>query len=125
MTIKTFFTLTAISSCLFGIALLFMPEQMGIWHGQNTLDNFGKFTAQMLGGALFATGTLGWLARTSGPSEARKAILQFLLVSDLLYTIVNAIHLIQKNGGEPFQWIELVITTLFALGAIHFLRKES
>lgn len=124
MTIKTFFILTAISSCLFGIALLFMPEQMGIWHGQHTLDKFGKFTAQMLGGALFATGALGWLARATNPSAARKAILQFLLISDFFYSTVNAIGLIQNNGGTPFQWLELGVTTAFAVGAIYFLRKE-
>ena len=124
MSIKTFFTLTAISSCLFGIALLFMPEQMAIWHGQNSLDNFGKFSAQMLGGALFATGTIGWMAKDTNPSEARTAILKFLLVSDVFYTLVNGIHLIQNRGGEPFQYLELAVTAAFAIGAIYFLRKE-
>jgi len=123
MSIKTFFILTAISSCLFDIALLFMPGQMSLWHGQNTLDNFGKFTAQMLGGALFATGVLGWLARETNPSAARKAILQFLLLSDIFYTCVNGIHLIQQQGGTPFQWLELVVTALFAIGAVYFLRQ--
>lgn len=124
MTIKTFFTLTAISSCIFGIALLLMPQQMGIWHGQNTLANFGKFTTQMLGGALFATGSLGWLVREAGPSIARKAVLLFLLISDLFYSIINTISLIQ-DGGTPFQWLELGVTTAFAFGAIYFLRKEN
>lgn len=124
MTIKTFFILTAISSCLFGIALLFMPEQMAIWHGQNGLDKFGKFSAQMLGGGLFATGTIGWFAKDTNPSEARTAILKFLLVSDIFYSLVNAVHLIQNRGGEPFQYLELVVTTVFAIGAIYFLSKK-
>lgn len=124
MTIKNFFILTAISSCLFGIALLFMPEQMAIWHGQNTLDNFGKFTAQMLGGALFATGTIGWMAKDSNPSEARTAILKFLLFSDICYTLVNGFHLIQNSGGEPFQYLELIVTSFFAIGAVYFLKRK-
>lgn len=125
MTIKTFFILTAISSCIFGIALLLMPEQIGIWHGQTSLNNFGKFTAQMLGGALFATGSLGWLVRASGPSLARKAVLQFLLISDFFYSMINVVGLIQDGTGTPFQWLELALTTAFAIGAIYFLRKEN
>lgn len=125
MTIKTFFTLTTISSCLFGIALLFMPEQMGIWHGQASLNPFGKFTTQMLGGALFATGTLGWFVRDASPSTARKAVLQFLLISDFFYSSINVSGLIQNGGGTPFQWLELGVTTAFAFGAIYFLQKEN
>lgn len=101
-----------------------MPEQIAIWHGQNSLDNFGKFTTQMLGGALFATGTIGWMAKDTKPSEAKTAILKFLLVSDIFYTLVNGIHLIQNSRGEPFQWLELSVTAAFAIGAIYFLRKE-
>ena len=102
-----------------------MPEQMSIWHGQSTLNNFGKFTAQMLGGALFATGSLGWLARNTGSSEARKAILQFLLILDILYSLINAMSLIQNNGGTPFQYLELVVTIAFAAGAIYFLKRNN
>jgi len=123
MKIKTYFVLTTISCLLFGGGFLALPGQVAKLHNVLVLEDFTIMVMRLYGGALVATGLMGWFTRDAGPGIARKAILLFLLVFDIFNSLIN-LQFIVDNGGNFMNWIELVVTILFGIGACYFWTKE-
>ncbi|NLF00250.1 MAG: hypothetical protein GX601_04660 [Anaerolineales bacterium] len=73
MTLRTVFIIDAIAATLFGLGFVLAPEAAYAVFGLQ-LDAGAAHITRALGLALIANAVKAWLARNSGPSVARRAL---------------------------------------------------
>lgn len=88
MTFKALLTIKAIVCAVFGPILLFLPAALLRFLG-SSLDSGGAFTAREYGAALIGGFFLTLFARNTVASDARRAILLYLLVYDAIGVVVT------------------------------------
>jgi len=123
MSPKTYFILTVISCSLFGFAFLIHPSFIAHLHGSDQIDGYTLLMMRLYGGSLVSIAVMAWSALNAGPSLARKSIFLFLAVVVMFNTILNLIF-INEFGPKLINWLELVVTILFGIGAFYFWKKE-
>ena len=118
MKLSVFLVITAVIACLFGLAFVFIPGPLLSLYG-NTLSPGGLFVARLFGAALLGYAMLTWLARKAEQSEARKAIILSLFISEAIGFIVALIG--QFSGVvNALGWSTVIIYLLLALGFGYF-----
>ncbi len=80
---STFLTIAALIAILFGLGMLFMPEEfLGMWG--LTLSSGGIFLGRSVGALLLSLGVINWIVRNAPDSVALHAILYGNLAVHLL-----------------------------------------
>jgi hypothetical protein len=113
MRLKTLFTIVAILLFLHGLGITLAPTII--------LENYGvdanaasTHMARALGGALLAIAIMTWLARNSGPSTARNA----LVVGLSLFFVLEAVEDIRAIVAgilNPIGWISVVLSIILVI----------
>ena len=118
MKLSGFLVITAVIACLFGLAFVLIPGPLVSLYG-NALSPGGLFLARLFGAALLGFAILTLLARKAEQSEARKAIILSLFISEAIGFIVALIG--QLSGVvNALGWSTVVIYILLALGFGYF-----
>ena len=128
MKLKTLMIINAIVAIVFGVVFVMIPSQVLSLYGHGTGEvlDILNYMGQLFGVALIAIGLLTWTARNSDDSEARKAIVFALFVSDCIgfvVTLIGQINCVVNALG----WSTVAIYFLLALGFgyFHFSKKSS
>jgi len=110
--------------CLgFGPLLLFIPAWLLNLLG-TTYGPGAALTARLYGATVVGGIFLTWLARDSGKSIARKAIITHLFVYDAIGFIATLV--IQLSGGlGPLGWGIVFVYFFFTVGFGYFLLQEN
>ena len=118
MNLSYLMTINAIVAAVFGIAFVIVPGPTLAFYGVSADAPF-RLVAQLFGAALVGFAVLTWSARKATASDARKAIVVALFVSDGLGFIISVIGQLQ---GIPnaLGWLNVVIYLLLALGFGYF-----
>ena len=123
MKFKTLMIIKAIVCLGFGPLLLFFPE----WLLNLLGSEYGPgaaFTARLYGATLIGGVFLTWIAKDSGESLARKAIITHLFVYDAVALVATLV--IQLSGGlGPLGWSIVFVYIFFTIGFGYFLLKEN
>ena len=118
MKLNNLMVINAIVAALFGIAFVLVPAQVIQLYGI-TVDAPLKYVGQLLGASFVGFAFLTWLARNATDSDARRAIVLALFVSDGVGFVVA---LIGQLAGvvNSLGWLNVAIYLLFALGFGYF-----
>ena len=118
MKLNTLMVINAIVAAVFGIAFVLVPAQAIQLYGI-TVDAPLKYVGQLFGAALVGFAFLTWSARNATDSDARRAIVLALFVSDGVGFIVA---LIGQLAGvvNSLGWSTVAIYLVLALGFGYF-----
>ena len=118
MKLGNLFVVNAVIAGLFGLAFVFAPAQLLAQYGLVVDAGFG-LVAQLFGAALVGYAILTWLVRKVGDSEARRAIVLALFISDGV-AFVLALMAQLKGLVTSLGWSTVAIYLLLALGFAYF-----
>ena len=118
MKLGNLFVVNAVIAGLFGLAFVFAPAQLLAQYGLVVDAGFG-LVAQLFGAALVGYAILTWLVRKAGDSEARRAIVLALFISDGV-AFVLALMAQLKGLVNSLGWSTVAIYLLLALGFAYF-----
>jgi len=118
MKLRSLLVINTIVSLVYGIILVLTPATMLSLHGV-TQGPGEKLMGQYFGSALIAIGLLSWLARNVADSEAQRAIILALLISDVIGLIVSVLGTV-SGVMSAFGWSAVGIYLLLALGFAYF-----
>ena len=118
MKLNNLMIINAIIAAVFGIAFVLVPAQVITLYGL-TVDAPLKYVGQLFGAALVGFAILTWSARNATDSDARKAIVLALFVSDGVGFIVA---LIGQLAGvvNSLGWSTVAIYLVLAVGFGYF-----
>lgn len=115
---KAFLSVAAVLIVLLGAAWLLVPVAMfGRWGVQ--ADPLGLFMGRRYGVVLLGYGVILALARGSGPSTARTAILGGGAFVTGLIALVSAGGVLTRTIG-PGGWVTVAIEAALAVGFLYF-----
>lgn len=118
MKLRNLFIVNAVISFVFGIPLVLVPMMLLSLYGI-TLGEAGIVVTRLYGAAMLSHCLLTWLARGAPDSEARRAVVPALFISDVIGFIVGLLG--QLAGlANPLGWSVPVIYGLLALGYGYF-----
>ena len=118
MKLGNLFAVNSVIAGLFGLAFVFAPAQLLARYGLAVDAGFG-LVAQLFGAALIGYAILTWLVRKAGDSEARRAIVLALFISDGV-AFVLALMAQLKGHVNSLGWSTVAIYLLLALGFAYF-----
>ena len=118
MKLGNLFVVNAVIAGLFGLAFVFAPAQLLAQYGL-VVDAVFALVAQLFGAALVGYAILTWLVRKAGDSEARRAIVLALFISDGV-AFVLALMAQLKGLVNSLGWSTVAIYLLLALGFAYF-----
>jgi hypothetical protein len=118
MKLGNLFTVNAVIACLFGLGFVFAPAKVLAQYGLTVDAGFG-LVAQLFGAALLGYAILTWSARKAGDSDARRAIVLALFVSNAV-GFVLALMAQLKGLVNTLGWSTVAIYLVLALGFAYF-----
>lgn len=118
MKLRNLFAVNAVIAGLFGLAFVFAPAQLLAQYGL-AVDSAFALVAQLFGAALIGYAILTWLCRKAGDSDARRAIVLALFISDGVAFIL-ALMAQLKGLVNPLGWSTVAIYLLLAIGFAYF-----
>jgi hypothetical protein len=118
MKLRTVMIFNAIVATIFGLAFLFLPGQVPLMYGV-TPDAVLRYMGQLFGVCLIGFAFLTWGARDASDSDARRAIVFALFISNGAGFIVALIGQL-RNVVNVLGWLTVVIYLLLALGFGYF-----
>ena len=118
MRLSLLMTINAIVAVVFGLAFVIAPGQAGALYGV-TADAQFRYLAQLFGSALVGFGVLTWAARNAPATDARKAIVLALFVSEGLGFVLALLGQI-AGVVNTMGWSTVAIYLLLALGFGYF-----
>jgi hypothetical protein len=123
MTIRTFFSILAVLSFLFGIGFVLAPGQV--------LANYGielspalALVGRLFGGALLTLGVILWLARDFRDEAAVRAVLVGALLGDVVNLVVATMGT-WSGTSNALGWSTVLIYLYGTLGSGYFLMARS
>jgi hypothetical protein len=123
MNLKTMLLVNAIVAGVFGVAFLFVPEQLAAIYGVSGEPSL-PYMGQLLGLNLFGIGVLCWFAKDAPASKTRTAIVRALFIVNGLGFVVSLMA--QLRGVQnTIGWSTVAIYLLLALGWTYFLREDA
>lgn len=124
MKLNTLMVINAVVAAVFGIAFILVPSQVVSLYGVEETAAL-NFTGQLFGAALFGFAVLTWSARNASDSEARRAIVLALFLSDAIGFVVALLGQL-GNVVNTVGWSTVAIYLLLASGFGYFqLRKPA
>ena len=118
MKLGNLFAVNAVIAGLFGLGFIFAPAQVLAQYGL-TIDAGFSLVAQLFGAALIGYAVLTWPVRKAGDSEALRAIVFALLLSDGV-AFVLALMAQLKGTVNSLGWSTVAIYLLLAVGFAYF-----
>ena len=118
MKLRNLLVINAIVALVYGIILVLTPATMLSLHSV-TQGPGEKLMGQYFGSALIAIGLLTWFARDVADSEAQRAIILALLISDVIGVIVSVLGTV-SGVMSAVGWSAVGIYLLLALGYAYF-----
>ena len=118
MKLKTLMTINAIVAIVFGVTFVIVPAQVYSLY-DITPDEQLIYMGQLFGAALIGFALLTWMARNATDSDARRAIVLALFISNGIGFIVALIAQL-SNVVNAFGWSTVAIYLLLALGFGYF-----
>ena len=118
MKLGNLFAVNAVIAGLFGLAFVFAPAQLLAQYGLTVDVGFG-LVAQLFGAALIGYAILTWQVRKTADSDARRAIVLALFISDGV-AFVLALMAQLKGVVNSLGWSTVAIYLLLALGFAYF-----
>lgn len=125
MNTKNFFTVEAIICLLFGIALFFFPDFLGKEYLTNPdwTNEASKLVGKGYGSLLLAVAIANWLARNSGPSMARHALVVLGTFANIFLIIIHSMAIL--GGVETaFAWGTVIMALILAIWGLMLIPKE-
>ena len=118
MNLSLLFTVNAIVAAVFGLAFVTAPGQAASLYGV-TADAQFRYLAQLFGAALVGFAVLTWVARNAKASDARKAIVLALFISNAVGFVLA---LLGQMAGvvNTMGWSTVAIYLLLALAFGYF-----
>ena len=111
--------INSIVAIVFGVLFVIIPAQILSMYGDAMVGLQLNYISQLFGAALIGFGLLTWTARNAADSEARKAIVLSLFVSDIIGFVVALIAQM-NNVVNNLGWSTVAIYLLLALGFGYF-----
>jgi len=118
MKLGNLFVINAVIAGLFGLAFVFAPAQLLAQYGLVIGAGF-SVVAQLFGAALIGYAILTWLCRKAGASDARRAIVLALFISDGVAFVLALIAQL-KGLVNSLGWSTVAIYLLLAIGFAYF-----
>jgi hypothetical protein len=118
MSFRNLMIIKALVCLVFGVVLMAIPGELISLFGP-ILCTGGMFTAREYSASLFGNLFLTWIAKDSGESDARKAIIMALFVYDLIGFIVTFV-LILIGILNALAWLIAFIYLFFTVGFGYF-----
>ena len=118
MKLSNLLVVNAIVALVYGIGELLTPATMFSLYGV-TQSPGARLMAQYFGLSLIAIGLLAWFARNVADSEAQRAIILALLISDVIGVIVSVLGTV-SGVMNAVGWSAVGIYLLLALGYAYF-----
>jgi hypothetical protein len=118
MKLGNLFVINAVIAGLFGMAFVFAPAQLLAQYGLVIGAGF-SVVAQLFGAALIGYAILTWLCRKAGASDARRAIVLALFISDGVAFVLALIAQL-KGLVNSLGWSTVAIYLLLAIGFAYF-----
>jgi len=118
MKLGNLFAVNAVIAGLFGLAFVFAPARLLAQYGL-AVDAGFALVAQLFGAALIGYAILTWQARTAADSDARRAIVLALFISDAV-AFVLALMAQLKGLVNSLGWSTVAIYLLLAIGFAYF-----
>ena len=101
-----------------GVVWLFLPQSMLASWGVRA-DPITVYMARRYGGLFFGYAAILWLARATGPSPARTAILAGGAIVTSVMAIVSLVGVVTGVVG-PAVWSAVVIEVLLTAGFVYY-----
>ena len=118
MKLANLFAVNAVIAGLFGLAFVFAPARLLAQYGL-AVDAGFALVAQLFGAALIGYAILTWQARKAADSDARRAIVLALFISDAV-AFVLALMAQLKGLVTSLGWSTVAIYLLLAIGFAYF-----
>jgi len=118
MKLSLLMVINTVVAAIFGIGFVIAPSPVLGLYGISP-DAAFRLVAQLFGAALIGFAVITWLARNATASDARKAIVLALFISDGLGFILSVIGQLQ-GVTNALGWLNVVIYLLLALGFGYF-----
>jgi hypothetical protein len=118
MKLGRLFAVNAVIAGLFGLAFIFAPGQLLARYGLEINAGFAV-VAQLFGAALLGYAILTWSVRQAGDSDARRAIVLALFISDGVAAVLALIAQL-KGQVNALGWSTVAIYLLLGLGFAYF-----
>jgi hypothetical protein len=122
MTFRTLLIVKAVVCLGFGVFLLAAPSALFGILGAD-LNAGGMFTAREYGAALIGAFLLTWFGKDVKASDARGAILLYLLVYDAIGVVVT-LHVVATGVLNVLGWGIVAVYAFFAAVSGYLLAKE-
>lgn len=122
MTFRTLLIVKAAVCLVFGVLLLLAPAALFGLLGAE-LGVGGMFTGREYGAALIGTLLLAWFAKDVKASDARGAILLYLLVYDAIGTVVT-LHVVVSGVLNALGWGIVAVYVFFTAASAYLLLRE-
>ena len=123
MKLGALFTVNAVIAGLFGAALLVAPVQLLEMYGV-TLNPGSVLVSRLFGAALFGYGSLSWLARAAGPSDALRAIVLSLCIADAI-GFAAALQGVLGGAVNALGWSTVALYGGLAAGFGYFILQKA
>jgi hypothetical protein len=118
MKLNILMIINSIVAIVFGVLFVIIPAQVYSLYGDESGLQL-NYMGQLFGAALIGFGLLTWAARNAANSDARKAIVLALFVSEGIGFIVALISQL-NNVVNALGWSTVAIYFLLALGFGYF-----
>src|ERR1700730_5938809 len=119
LTLRSFFTIPAVLSFLFGIGFVLAPSQVLANYGIETSPALA-LVGRLFGGVLLTLSVILWLAKDFRDQAAVRAVLLGALLGDVVNLIVAAMGAL-SGTSNALGWSTVVIYLYGTLGSGYFL----
>lgn len=123
MTLRSFFTILAVLSFLFGIGFVLAPSQVLANYGIETSPALA-LVGRLFGGVLLTLSVILWLAKDFRDDAAVRAVLLGALLGDVVNLVVAAMGTL-SGTSNALGWSTVVIYLYGTLGSGYFLVAQT
>jgi hypothetical protein len=119
MKLSTMMIINAVVAAVFGVAFVVVPSQSISLYGVEDASEILILILRLMGASFIGFAVLTWLARNASDSDARRAIVLALIVSDGIGFIAALIAQL-ADVVNSLGWSTVAIYLLLALGFGYF-----
>lgn len=119
---RTLFLLQAIAFAVAGLGALLAPQQFFAAYGAE-LNEPGVALTRLYGATVLMAAIIFWLARASGPSEARRALVIGALAGNIL-AILSGLMAAFSGTFNAIIWASIGLWLLFAIAFAYLLIRQ-
>lgn len=123
MTLRSFFTILAVLSFLFGVGFVLAPGHVLANYGIETSPALA-LVGRLFGGVLLTLSAILWFARDFRDAAAVRAVLLGALLGDVINLVVATMGTL-SGTSNALGWSTVVIYLYGALGSGYFLTAQS